>query len=571
MANMTRFAIRRYATIILTLARFGIRSLHLYRFTDWIRGRPKRVSASRARELRLMFESLGGTFVKFGQIMAMRPDLLPPDYVEELSILFDDAPVFDSRLAIRMIESELGRPVSELFQTFDDKPLAAASFAQVHRADLWSGEKVVVKVQRPGLRKLIDTDLKLIRLIAFLIDASGAMRHFRIRPLVGDFTEWTNEELDYLTEASYAASMRSGENDNRYEYIPKVFWDYTTATILVLEYLEGHWVSDILNAIETGNESRLRELDAAGIDLTVVASNIFNSGLHQAFEEEIFHADPHAGNLVVLADNRIGYIDFGIMGRLGDKFKRAQLRILSALEEGNLDRYVEGVMQLFSPPPENVDVEQFQELLKRNARRWMNNFHNPKATLFERSSAAILSSNMSLARQYNLSYSHVAVRYYRALLVSEMIVLRLNKSFDFRQSLRTYFVRYGMRSILRENSPQRKFLNNFRRFQVIRELPETMQKSMDLLDREVMSVKTAVGQIRLALATVFEILAFVNAIGFVIVTVIRVFWPSTYARLIHLSWTWVLVIVIILTPFLAWASRMTSIGSVHRGKFIKYR
>ena len=570
MANGVRFAIKRYGKITFALIRYGVWSLYLSRLFDWVLRRDPRYRITRPAQLRRLLESLGGTFVKFGQILAMRPDLLPPEYINELSELFDSAPVFDSRMARARIESELGGTIKELFQSFEDTPLAAASFAQVHRGVLQTGEKVVIKVQRPGLREIIDTDLRLMRFLAFTIDLSGLMRNFRVRPLIEDFVEWTYEELDYVTEATYAELMRKSSTQNRYEYIPKVFWDYTTSSVLVLEYLEGVWIVDILKALDAGDDAKIREWEANGIDLQIVASNIFDSGLHQAFEEEVFHADPHAGNLVVLEGNRIGYIDFGIIGRLGDHFRSSQWLILNSLEQGKLDRYVDGVMRLFSPPPETVDVERFQELIKKNARRWLNNFHNPKATLFERSSASILSRNMSLARQFGLSYSHVAVRYYRALLVAEMIVLQLDKNFDFQQQLRTYFTRYGFRTLIREHEPNRLFLSILRSRELISGFPETLDKLFELANREMLSIRTSVSVLKHGLAMLLKTMAIMTPLLGLVATVLRFTSPETYNRYIPIRWLWLVLGVIALTPSLAWMSRRLAIGSVQRGKYVKY-
>jgi ubiquinone biosynthesis protein len=333
--------------------------------------------------------------------------------------------------------------------------------------------------------------------------------------------------------------------------------------------LQGFWISDILDAIERNDTKTLNHMKSQGLDLVKIASNIFHSGFHQAFEEEVFHADPHAGNLVVLENNVIGYIDFGITGQLSERFRTTQLTILNALEEGRLDRYAYALLRLFNPPPQNVNIEEFQEEVKRNAHRWINNFYNPKASLREHSSASLLMRNLVLAREYGLSFAQVAIRYYRALLVAELIVLRLNPTFNFRQEIRVYFTRYGLRSVMRGRVPSRLMLTTLRTRDLLRNVPDIFTDFVGLTEREVLTVRTAVSNVRIILARLFKTLALIG-LGIIVLTpVLYIFFPQFYKALIPVDLRFIVGTFIILVPFWAWLSRLLDIYSVQRGIYIR--
>jgi len=223
----------------------------------------KRLDFNGPSKLREMIEQLGGTFVKFGQLLAMRPDIVSPPYIIELSRLLDHVPSFDGQVAAQIVQAELHKPLSELFAEFTIKPIAAASFAQVHRARLKSGELVAVKVQRPRLEQMVSVDLAYLGTIAKVIDSIGLMKRIELRAFADDFIRWTREELDFESEGTYIERMRQSKVKIKTEYIPKVYWEYSSRRVLTTEYLEGIWVSDLLHALETKDEKRLHEFKIA--------------------------------------------------------------------------------------------------------------------------------------------------------------------------------------------------------------------------------------------------------------------------------------------------------------------
>jgi len=411
----------------------------------------KSSSSGMPRAVRCMLEDLGGVFIKYGQLLAMRPDVVSREYIAELSLLLDAVPPFSGDEAALIVEQEFGVPLNNALRSFQRRQIAAASFAQVHEAVLPSGERVVIKILRPGLQQIVRADIALVMVIARLIDFLGLMKRVKLTPLAQDFEDWTEEELDLRVEATYAQRLRDVSANDPHSRIPRIYWNYTTRRVMTMEYMEGFWVSEALNLIDTeGLEGARQILISRDIDLDEVASNIIDNQLRQVFEHRLFHADPHAGNLVIMDANIIGYVDFGITGELDSEFRSTQLMLYDALQRRDSGQYMRAIYRIMKPPPDNVDLDAFEREIKRNAAAWQNSLHNPTATLQERSSSWLFARNLKVTREYGLEVSQVALRYYRALSVVELIVLRLNPKFDFVTALATYLRQLQLRELARE-------------------------------------------------------------------------------------------------------------------------
>jgi ubiquinone biosynthesis protein len=275
----------------------------------------RRLNAPRAERLRLALESLGPLFVKFGQLLSTRRDLLPPDIADELARLQDRVPPFDSTLAMREIARALGRRLVDLFSSFDPTPVASASIAQVHLGVLAhgsaAGREVAIKVLRPGMRALIDRDLPLMDAAAFLVERLW-LDWLRLRPhdVVDEFRKTLHDELDLTREAANASQLRRNFADSPMLRIPEMFWDYCSESVLVMERMQGVPVSQV---------ERLRE---SGVDLKKLSRDGVEIFFTQVFRDGFFHADMHPGNIYVSIDpaDRGRYIalDFGIVGTLTD-------------------------------------------------------------------------------------------------------------------------------------------------------------------------------------------------------------------------------------------------------------
>ena len=292
-----------------------VRATHLYRplrylyyFSPWTwfqRG----VAGTRGERLRLALEELGPIFVKFGQALSTRRDLLPVDIADELAKLQDRVPPFPGDVAIAMIEKTFGLPLSKIFGTFESAPLAAASIAQVHAATLQNGDEVVVKVLRPGMREVIDLDLEVLDTLAELADEYWIeARPVRPIEVVREYRKTVTDELDLMREAGNAAQLKRNFAGSPLLYVPQIHWDYCRQNVMVMERIHGIIVS------------RVEELRARGTDIAKLAENGVEIFFTQVFRHNFFHADMHPGNIFVQIDDprnpRYAAVDFGIVGTL---------------------------------------------------------------------------------------------------------------------------------------------------------------------------------------------------------------------------------------------------------------
>ncbi len=308
----------RLLTIHRVLVRYGlddfVRATHLYRplrFVFWLSPWTwfTRRRGTRGERLRRALEDLGPIFVKFGQVVSTRRDLLPPDIADELARLQDRVPPFDSALAKARIEASLGRPVTELFASFDAAPLAAASIAQVHAATRPDGREVVVKVLRPGMREAIDLDLEVLHALAGLAEEYWPdSRRLRPREVVVEYEKTILNELDLMREAGNASQLKRNFAGSPLLHVPEVYWDLCRQDVMVMERIRGIQISEV---------ARLREL---GTDIQKLAENGVEIFFTQVFRHNFFHADMHPGNIFVdVADPakpRYAAVDFGIIGTL---------------------------------------------------------------------------------------------------------------------------------------------------------------------------------------------------------------------------------------------------------------
>jgi len=295
-----------------------VRATHLYRplrlvqmLSPWT-WFARRAGHSRGERLRIALEELGPIFIKFGQALSTRRDLLPPDIADELAKLQDRVPPFDAATARRQIEAALGRPVGEVFAEFGAEPLAAASIAQVHAARLRDGREVVVKVLRPGMAAVIGRDLEVLHALAALADRYWPeARRLRPREVVAEYEKTILDELDLMREAANAAQLRRNFAGSRILYVPEVHWDLCRRDVMVLERIHGLAVSEV------------ERMKAAGTDIPKLAENGVNIFFTQVFRHNFFHADMHPGNIFVDISDPLNpmyqAVDFGIVGTLSPR------------------------------------------------------------------------------------------------------------------------------------------------------------------------------------------------------------------------------------------------------------
>lgn len=273
---------------------------------DWISGalNLQDRARSRARECAELLAQLGPAFIKAGQALSTRPDIVPPLLLEELAQLQDQLPGFDSALAMACIEEDLGAPVDEIFAQLDREPISAASLGQVHRGRLRNGERVAVKVQRPGLREQITLDLYIVRNIAAWMNTNVGLIRSDLVALIDELGKRVFEEMDYLNEAANAEHFAELHRHNPRIAVPRIFHEATSRRVLTMEWIEGVKLTN------------LEAVRAIGVDPDDMVQVGVNCSLQQLLEHGFFHADPHPGNLLALADGRLAYLDFGMMSEV---------------------------------------------------------------------------------------------------------------------------------------------------------------------------------------------------------------------------------------------------------------
>ncbi|RXS83861.1 AarF/ABC1/UbiB kinase family protein [Geobacillus sp. PK12] len=309
----------------------------------WRAEQGKKEGKTVGERLRLVLEELGPTFVKLGQIASTRPDLIPAPIISELEKLQDQVPPFPFADVRRRVETELGGSLETLFRSFDETPLAAASLGQVHRAVLPSGQAVAVKVQRPHIAARVETDLEILQDLAVLAERRlDWAATYQLSEIVDELARSLRQELDYTVEARHAERFAQQFADDSSVYVPKVFWDYTTKTVLTMEYVEGMKLGE------------LERLKANGHSLKTIAERLAEATFKQMFEHGFFHGDPHPGNVFVLDDGTLSFIDFGLMGRLRPHVKHHLSSLIIALMRQNTDGVL-GAIYGLGIVPDGVD------------------------------------------------------------------------------------------------------------------------------------------------------------------------------------------------------------------------
>ncbi|GKV18244.1 hypothetical protein SLEP1_g28651 [Rubroshorea leprosula] len=307
-------------------------------FTDEKQKKRRKKTASWLRECVLQ---LGPTFIKLGQLSSTRSDLFPCEFVDELAKLQDRVPAFSPEKARRFVETELGAPIKDIFKEFEDRPIAAASLGQVHRAMLHNGEKVVVKVQRPGLKKLFDIDLRNLKLIAEYFQSSETLGG-PTRDWVGIYEECATilyQEIDYINEGKNADRFRRDFRNVKWVRVPMVYWDYTATKVLTLEYVPGVKIN------------QLEELDARGYNRSRISSHAIEAYLIQILKTGFFHADPHPGNLAIDLDEALIYYDFGMMGEIKNFTRERLLELFYAVYEKDAKKVIKCLIDLEALQP----------------------------------------------------------------------------------------------------------------------------------------------------------------------------------------------------------------------------
>ncbi len=381
----------------------------------------KKRTRRRAIWLRESMLQLGPTFIKVGQLLSTRADILPTESVEELSKLQDAVPAFTVARARQIIELDLGKPISEMFGYFDPIPLAAASLGQVHKAQLHTGEEIVVKVQRPGLLKLFAIDLGILKRIAEYFQ--NHPKHGKGRNWVGIYDECSKilyQEADYLNEGRNADTFRRNFKGDRRIMVPRVYWRYASRRVLTLEYMPGIKISNY------------EALEAAGIDRKVIARIGAEAYLEQLLNHGFFHADPHPGNLAVTGTGELIFYDFGMMGHIQSFTRDKLLRTFFGIAQKDAEAVVNSLIELGALEVSGDNIAP----IRRSVQYMLDNFMGQP---MEKQSVAAISDDLyDIAYDQPFRFPATFTFVIRALSTLEGLGKGLDPSFNFMEVAKPY-------------------------------------------------------------------------------------------------------------------------------------
>ena len=374
--------------------------------------------------LRMAFSELGPTFIKLGQLLSARPDLITKPFADEFKKLQDEVPPFPARDAKKIIEEEIRRPIEKIFLGFDDLPLAAASIAQVHHATLLDGNKVIIKVQRPHIHEQIDSDVSILSTIANLLDRYVAeSRFFNPRGIVEEFSRTIRKELNFAEEARNCERFRKNFEDSSDIYIPKVYGEFVTEKMLVMEKIIGIRIDDTAG------------IEAMGLDRSQLAKKGVNAYFKQILEDGFFHADPHPGNIFVMSGGKIGLMDFGIVGRVSPELREIIANTLLALINKDFDKLVDQYIEL-GYVPEELDLGDFRKEFKADISDFLEPLYG--LTLKELNFAEYVDTLTHLSLKHHMKIPSDLLLINKAMLIVENICRELDPDFDFISAAEPY-------------------------------------------------------------------------------------------------------------------------------------
>lgn len=416
--------------------------------------------------LRHAFEELGPSFIKLAQILSARPDLITKAYADEFKKLQDEVPPFRFEEVRNIIQQELGVAIEEIFKEFEVRPIAAASIAQVHGAILKTGESVVVKVQRPRIKEIIETDIDIMRFIAELMNRYlPEAEFFNPRGIVEEFSKTVRKELNFREEARNLNKFRRNFEGHKYIYIPRLYPEYLTERVIVMERIEGVRID------------RVSEIEKLGFDRSHIAKIGLEAYLKMIFEDGYFHADPHPGNIFIMPDGRIGLVDFGIVGYLTPELMESLAQAFISLVKMDFDSLIEQYIDL-GFVAEEVDIESFRRTFKADLMDFLVPLYG--ASISEINFTEYLDTLTHLAIKHKLKIPSDFLLVNKSLLILDSIARELDPSFNFISVAEPY----ASKLIRSRYSPQRLYERARRNFDEFTSFLTATPKQLRLLLRK---------------------------------------------------------------------------------------
>jgi ubiquinone biosynthesis protein len=526
--------LRRYREIVEILADYGFGAFlaqmglsDRFNIPRWWRRRKDIPgdAMTNPRRLRRALEDLGPTFIKFGQILSTRSDIMPPAYIEELSYLQDEVAPVSWDEARMVVESELGAPVEQLFTHVDPVPIASASLAQVHVASLVGGEEVVVKIQRPNIEKTVNLDLDIIYDLAQTAQNRIALAsRYEVGDLAEEFASALRAEMDFRREAWNADRFRQNFADEPHLYVPKIFWNYSTQRLLVMERIQGIKIDDI------------EALKKAGYSPHRLSTHAANFALKEVLIDGFFHADPHPGNMLIIPGEAIGVLDFGTVGRLDDRDRANLARLFIAAVQLDVEGIVDQLQRMGI-----ADYRVDRMGLERDLKRILSRYYG--RPIYEINAQEIAKAVQPIMYEYRL---YVPTDYYllmKTVVMMQGVGLKLDPDFDIFEAAQPYIGKLFRRMWLPSSwGPDvLRLAMDWKDFVSI--LPRKTSHILDQVERGQLTVQAELPQLE---PTINLIDRLINRIIFsVLVAALLVALALLLPRLDY-SWPWGLVTWIIL-------------------------
>ena len=414
--------INRYREIAMQFSKSGLGFIIEEIGLDRVLSLPKRIllrqqndeylEKTYAERIRIFIEEMGTTFIKLGQIASTRADLLPPDLINELEKLQSHVSPFPASDARALIEESLEADIDDIFMIFDDVPVGSASIGQVHRAMLHTGEDVAVKVQRPNIEKTVRTDLEILRHLALLAEANLEWaRNYQVTDMIDEFSDALINELDYTIEARNVERIGKTHRNDKKVKIPEIYWDYSSKNVMVMDFIKGTPVN------------QLKKLDELGINRSMVANTLARSIFKQIFEEGYFHGDPHPGNVNVLDDGTVVFLDFGMVGRLTSDLKNNFGSLLISLMKHDSDGVVKSIVKM-GVVPADVSIRD----LNREAEIMRDKYYDVPLAKLNFSDA--VNDLFGISNKYKIKLPQDFTILAKTLLTLESVVSQLDPDFS---------------------------------------------------------------------------------------------------------------------------------------------
>jgi len=389
-------------------------------------------------QLRLALEHLGGTWVKLGQMLAMRFDLLPAAHCQELLKLLNNVNPIPYEQVRDVIRRELGDDPESIFREFDPTPIASASIGQVHRAVLPSGKRVAVKIQRPDARQVLAADIELMYAVSGLLGRGGLFGATSSRQVIDEFAKWTEDELDYVTEARHAIRLRQNATGDPLQRVPRVWGRFTTVHVLTIELVEGIPLIEIVNAVRDGDHAYLDRLGERGHDLRRIVRHLDWNMLNQIHVFGLFHADLHPANLFVLPGDAIGYVDFGIVGKLSGDMRQSLTRYASVFFDGDSDGAITELTRWVAPGSIGR-VEAARAELVRAHEDFMLAVRTAKQISAKGAGVSFAVGILDIVRRYGIVLAPNALAYLRTLIATDALRFELAPDYDLYGHAQRFF------------------------------------------------------------------------------------------------------------------------------------